>query len=230
MDDTDLTRQVERAFARFHFDRAVPEARVGRTPRAGRGWVAVGTVVAALVLWTLNAAPSVGRPELALAGWEATPTAPDVALADAASEPCMASGLGVPAMSIVAQDQRGNAATILFAGGGQLSICVVGRDKSGTVVAAATGVSRLETTAKALSVDSGLSEPKTPNFPGLTVIAGRVGQGVSSVEVVREDGVEVTATVASGYFVAWWPTTDKAGTVVGKDESGTQVEVVDSPF
>lgn len=232
MDDADITSQVDRAFARFRFDRDLNEIVHGRRRRSPRRtWALVaGTAVAVLALWAINASPFAGSPQLVLAGWEAAPTQADAALAAAAVGPCSSSDPAVAAMPIVAQDQRGTAATILLAGGGELSICVVARDETGTVVAAASGLTRLEPSAKALSVDSGLSAPRTANFPGLTVIAGRVGQGVASVAITRSDGVDVTATVASGYFVAWWPSTDKASTVTAKDESGRSVSVVDAKF
>ncbi|HZE04322.1 MAG TPA: hypothetical protein VE127_03795, partial [Solirubrobacteraceae bacterium] len=34
---------------------------------------------------------------------------------------------------------------------------------------------------------------------------GRTGTGVSAVTLVLEDGTKVQATVANGWFVAWWP-------------------------
>ena len=232
MDDTELTSQVERAFARFGFDRDLSEIVQGRKRRLSRRTLAVfaGTGIAALALWTVNASPFAGSPQLVMAGWEAAPTRSDAALAAAATGACSGSDPGVAAMPIVVQDQRGTAATILFAGGGQLSICVVARDETGRVVAAASGMTRLEATANTLTIDSGLSAPKTANFPGLTVIAGRVGQGAASVVITRSAGADITATVASGYFVAWWPSTEKASTVAAKDASGTPISVVDATF
>ena len=38
-----------------------------------------------------------------------------------------------------------------------------------------------------------------------TLIDGRVANGVTGVTLVRQDGPDVVATVADGWFVAWWP-------------------------
>ncbi len=38
-----------------------------------------------------------------------------------------------------------------------------------------------------------------------TLIDGRVANGVTGVTLVRDDGQDVVATVADGWFVAWWP-------------------------
>ncbi len=38
-----------------------------------------------------------------------------------------------------------------------------------------------------------------------TLIDGRVANGVTGVTLVREDAPDVVATVADGWFVAWWP-------------------------
>lgn len=232
MDDADVISQVERAFARFRLDRDLNEIVQGRKRRSSRRTLAIfaGTAIAALALWTVNASPFAGSPQLVMAGWQAAPTRSDAALAAAATGACSSSDQAGAAMPIVVQDQRGTAATILFAGGGQLSICVVTRDGTGTVVAAASGETRLEPTAKTVTIDSGLSAPKTANFPGLTVIAGRVGHGAASVVITRSDGADISATVASGYFVAWWPSTDKASTVAAKDATGTTISVVDASF
>ena len=34
---------------------------------------------------------------------------------------------------------------------------------------------------------------------------GRAGDGVSAVTLILDDGTNVQATVANGWFVAWWP-------------------------
>jgi hypothetical protein len=34
---------------------------------------------------------------------------------------------------------------------------------------------------------------------------GRTGTGVSAVSLVLDDGTHVQATVANGWFIAWWP-------------------------
>jgi hypothetical protein len=188
--------------------------------------LAVGvTVVAAVALWALNASPFVGKAPVAFAGWQPVPTAADRTLANDAEATCL-SDASLPAMSLVAQDQRGAAATLLYAGGGELAICLVLRDSAGSVVAATSGVSHLEDRSGALRIDTGISAPKTPNDPGLRIVAGRVDQAVKSVKVLRVDSAKVDATVSSGYFVAWWPTDDDVVNVTATDAAGATLATV----
>jgi hypothetical protein len=126
---------------------------------------------------------------------------------------------------LVAQDQRGNAATLVYADGNQLAICLVARDSAGDVVAAASGVSHLEAVAGSLSVDTGLEAPATGSSPGVRILAGRAAAPIAAVTVARADGVTVSATVRDGYFVAWWPNTSDAVSVNSTDRHGSVVEV-----
>jgi hypothetical protein len=129
-------------------------------------------------------------------------------------------------MTLVAQDQRGNAATLLYAGGGELAICLVLRDAKADVVTAASGVTHLAATVEPLSVDTALSAPRSANSAGMTIVAGRVGPSVSGVRVARSDGVDVEATVSAGHFVAWWPTQDSADSILALDRGGRPVVTV----
>jgi hypothetical protein len=232
MDDSRLASEVTRAFSSKRFNYSLDDLLARRARRRStRRWVVgAGAVVAGALLWALSTSPVPGNQQVVFAGWQPVPTTPDAALADAASAVCGAAKDELPGMRMIGQDQRGSAAAIVFAGNGQLSICLVTRDKAGKVVATASGLTRLEPRASSLSVDSGLSQPETSNFPGLTIVAGRVGGDVSSVEVARADGVLVSATVTSGYFLAWWPTTDEIARVTAKDKRGGPVAEVDRPF
>jgi hypothetical protein len=186
-------------------------------------------MVAAIALWMYNATP-VGHHELVLAGWASAPVAADGALASAAAAACAAGGDDDTALPMIAQDQRGNAATLLFAGGGQLSICLMARDDTGQIVAAASGMTRLVPTSSSLSVDSGLGSPATPGAPALTIVAGRVDGSVATVTITRTDGVAVTATVSSGYFVAWWPTDAEAKVVRAANSAGAVISSISDPL
>jgi hypothetical protein len=57
-----------------------------------------------------------------------------------------------------------------------------------------------------------------------TLVDGRVASGVTGVTLVLDDGQDVVATVADGWFVAWWP--DSAGTISAQVTSagGTTTE------
>lgn len=227
MEDADLADQVRRSFQRFHFALSAAEV-VGSHDRVRvmrRSLVAGVTIAAAITLWALNASPFVGTASVAFAGWQPIPTTPDQALATDAKATCLADP-SLPAMSLVAQDQRGTAATLVYTGGGELAICLVVRDPSGAVVAATSGVSHLEGRSGALTFDTGISAPKASNDPGIRIVAGRVDAIVKGVRVSRADGLTVDATVNSGYFVAWWPTDDDAVNAIAIDSSGATLATV----
>jgi hypothetical protein len=58
-----------------------------------------------------------------------------------------------------------------------------------------------------------------------TLIDGRVANGVTGVTLVRDDGQDVVATVADGWFVAWWPGASSAATSAQvTNASGTTAE------
>jgi hypothetical protein len=55
-----------------------------------------------------------------------------------------------------------------------------------------------------------------------TFIDGRVANGVTGVTVVLKDGQDIVATVADGWFVAWWPgSTDAISAQVAKTSGST---------
>jgi hypothetical protein len=178
-----------------------------------------------VALWAVNASPFTGTSSVAFAGWQPIPTTADQALANDAKATCLADG-SLPPMSLVAHDQRGTAATLVYAGGGELAICLVVRDSSGAVVAATSGVSHLDGRSGALTFDTGISAPKASSYPGIRIVAGRVGPSVTSVKVSRADGLTVDATVSSGYFVAWWPTDDDALNATAIDSAGATLATV----
>jgi hypothetical protein len=179
-----------------------------------------GALVVAVLLWALSTRPGVVGPAVAFVGWKPIPGAADPALAAGAVDKCHAEGA-----DLVAQDQRGNAATLLFAAGEEMTICLVVEDSTGTIVSAASGGTHLATQRGAISVDTGMTVPANPDWPGLRILAGRASTAVATVTVTRSDGVEIRATVKSGYFVAWWPSDTPGSTVTARDAGGAIVAV-----
>lgn len=224
MEDADLTRQVRRSFERYSFQRsAAAVSKGGRRTSVVRRSVALGaTAVAVVALLVLNATSFVGAPQAAFAGWAPAPSVADRALAAAAESACLANA-GLPAMSLVAQDQRGNAAALVYAAGSELAICLVLKDTKGDIVTAASGVSHLEGPAGTLRVDTALAMPRSANSEGLRIVAGRVSPAAKAVNVERTSGPTVVATVASGYFVAWWPSDADATVVTAADAGGAPI-------
>jgi hypothetical protein len=57
-----------------------------------------------------------------------------------------------------------------------------------------------------------------------TLVDGRVATGVTGVTLVLDDGQDVVATVADGWFVAWWPDGTGASSAQVTTASGTTTE------
>jgi hypothetical protein len=55
----------------------------------------------------------------------------------------------------------------------------------------------------------------------LTLVDGRTGAGVTAVTIERSDGSSVQATVAGGWYLAWWPGTVAATNAQVATASGT---------
>ncbi len=61
-----------------------------------------------------------------------------------------------------------------------------------------------------------------------TLVEGRAASGVTGVSLVEQDGQDVVATVADGWFVAWWPATEEATSAQVSTASGTTTEQLKS--
>ena len=57
-----------------------------------------------------------------------------------------------------------------------------------------------------------------------TLVDGRTASGITGVTLVQQGGQDVVATVADGWFVAWWPGTAQATSVQVSTASGTTSE------
>jgi hypothetical protein len=55
----------------------------------------------------------------------------------------------------------------------------------------------------------------------LTVVDGRTGAGVTAVTIELSDGSSVEATVAGGWYLAWWPGSVAATNAEVTSSSGT---------
>ena len=68
----------------------------------------------------------------------------------------------------------------------------------------------------------------TPSDGPYTLVNGRTGSGVTGVTLVRDDGQHVVASVADGWFVAWWPGGATATSAQVTTDSGTTTEPLQS--
>lgn len=195
-------------------------------------------VVAALVIGNLTAPPS------AFAGWTATPTSTDPAVAEVVEDACRSllhhpaddpnferlydeeqrrkiSAWPDPAtLPLVAQDQRGEVILAFFTDGHIYADCTI--QQNGERGYGAIGLGELDGVSfGVLRVVGGMSAEGSPDgVPPLRSVIGQAAPEVASVIIEREDGETVTATVQGGYFLAWWPSSADIVRVIGYDEDG----------
>jgi hypothetical protein len=172
-----------------------PRTRSLRPPLAiGMGALAgaAGTVVAVV---SLSAGAS-----SAFAGWTPTPTRPSPGQLANAYQDCKAKS-PVAGLPLRLTDTRGPFTFAVYADSTSSAICISSPSF--------TSVSGQSSSAPA-SIPPGkllLSTSHTTNRDGQAYSFGdgHTGDGVSAVTLVLDDGTKVQATVANGWFVAWWP-------------------------
>lgn len=123
----------------------------------------------------------------------------------------------VDSMKTVIADRRGNATYGIMLGDGWMADCMTFSETrwfwpfSNYIGSAASMVVRTPTTpvpAEGVSDinRSGMGTAVEPDDPAFATLNGRVGSDVRGVVLHTPEG-DVTATVASGWMGAWWPTT-----------------------
>jgi hypothetical protein len=227
MDNSEIADQVTRSMSQYRMDVPVSDV-IGRAGASGRRFrmrlfapaaVGAGAIVAVVAAVALLV-PRAG--DVAFASWRAVPTAIDPAMAADATPKCLSGGTG--AARLVVQDQRGPTAALLFVQGEDFVTCVASRGSTGSIDAATSGYTKASAITSDLAVVNGMSSPSGPTSPGLRVVVGMVSSQAASVTLQRTDGVVVTATVHSGYFLAWWPTNMKASVITSRDVEGNRLQ------
>lgn len=127
-------------------------------------------------------------------------------------------GLGMPqTVSAVVAEQRGATSSVLIASPTSLGVCI------GTTNARLSGIVQLSPLkpGTTLSVDG---QPGVMNGESPTrVVVGRVSGVARTVTVVTTDGRRVTASVQSGYYLAWWPSGADAVSIKAVDVHGSLI-------
>jgi hypothetical protein len=167
--------------------------------------------------------------------WQAAPFLVDPTIVAAAERVCRDPDPGMlpdPTMQLVLADTRGgNFAYLMFANGINDGECSVERQADGSFIARGGGGSmgglRAALPANGLEFggtgsQSGSGGPGQPEDTK-SYTTGRVGAAIATVEVVLSDGSSLRATVANGWFAAWWPTAATANLVRGYDRSGSVI-------
>jgi hypothetical protein len=148
----------------------------------------------------------------AFAGWTATPTAPLPGQLVAAQQQCGA-GSGTPLLT----DTRGPYAASIYPDG---STCVQG---NGIQISSSSGGGAQSNISAGTIGLKGAGESDSDGH-ALTMVDGRVGAGVTAVTIRRSDGSAVNATVRNGWYLAWWPGTERAMTAQVATASQTSTQ------
>jgi hypothetical protein len=169
------------------------------------GLSAAAAAGGAAVLLASSAAP-------AFAGWTARPTAPHPGQLAFAAQRCEASA-GAPVLS----DTRGPYTATIYADG---TTCLQGNGI--TINSSRIGGDQANPPAGAVEL-RGVGEADS-NGDALTMVDGRIGAGVTGVTIARSDGSSVQATVKNGWYLAWWPGTERAATAQVVSANGTSTQ------
>jgi hypothetical protein len=180
--------------------------RLGRLPAIGAlGTAGTAAAVAAIVILGSNAGP-------AFAGWQPTPTTPAPGQLAQAEHAC-GQDLGSPVLT----DSRGPYTASIYANSTTGDVCLSGSGAS--MSSSSTSVTPTSVAAGQIQADGSGTRDSAGN--ALTLVDGRTGAGVTAVAIERSDGSSVQATVANGWYLAWWPGTVAATNAEVTTASGT---------
>lgn len=186
-----------------------------RSPRLGSrravgtlgalGLSGAAAVAGAVVLLGSNAAP-------AFAGWTRSPTAPVPGQLADAQRHCT-TGSGTPVLT----DTRGPYTASIYADG---STCL---DGNGIEISSDAG-GNTKPSAPAGTVQLNGAGESDSDGHALTMVDGPIGAGVTGVTITRSDGSSVQATVKNGWYLAWWPGSERAVTARVATANGTTAQ------
>jgi hypothetical protein len=180
--------------------------RIRKLPAIGAlGATGVAAAVAAIVTLGSSAAP-------AFAGWQPTPTSPAPGQLAQAVQAC-GQDLGSPVLT----DSRGPYTASIYADSTTSDVCLSGNGVS--MSSRSTSVAPASVAAGQIQLDGGGTRDAAGN--ALTLVDGRIGAGVTALTIERSDGSSVQATVANGWYLAWWPGTVAATNAEVTTASGT---------
>jgi hypothetical protein len=187
--------------------------RIRKLPAIGAlGATGIAAAVTAVVTLGSSAAP-------AFAGWQATPSTPPPGQLAQAAQAC-GQDLGSPVLT----DSRGPYTASIYADSTTSDVCLSGNGVS--MSSSSTSVAPASIAAG--QIQSGGEGRRDSAGNALTLVDGRIGAGVTAVTIERSDGSSVQATVANGWYLAWWPGTVTATNAEVTTASGTSTVVLPS--
>lgn len=107
--------------------------------------------------------------------------------------------LGSPVLT----DSRGPYTASIYADSTTSDVWLSGNGVS--MSSSSTSVAPASVAAGQIQIDGGGTQDSAGN--ALTLVDGRTAAGVTAVTIKRSDGNSVQATVANGWYLAWWPGT-----------------------
>jgi hypothetical protein len=136
-------------------------------------------------------------------------------------------------------DTRGPFTDLLYeaAGGDAQASCFSGPAPSQTGIGMGYGASPPTVAEGQIAVTSfgGGLEPPAPGEPAADQnqqyedMVGRAGAGVSAIALTLSDGGHVEATVANGWFLAWWPGVRRAVSAEVRTASASRTQPLELP-
>lgn len=139
------------------------------------------------------------RPASAFAAWTPSPSRPAPGELEGARLAC---GVRRPTL----EDVRGAFTALVYGQHAGVGICVTG--PSVFFSGSASREPGWDPSAEGVSTVSVGSRDASGR--AMMVLAGRVGSRVRAIRVERPKGMSVQATVSHGWFLAWWPSAERA--------------------
>ena len=188
-----------------------PRVRRLRPPVAiGAVASAAGAAGAVAVVISLSAGAS-----NAFAGWTPTPTAPSPGQLAAANVNCQSQS-PVAGLPLKLNDTRGPFTFSIYANDSASVTCIEG--PSFTAAAGSQSSAPIDVPAGHIFLSS--SHAAYRGGAAYSFADGRAGDGVTGVTLSLDDGSAVQATVANGWYVAWWPSTQEVKSADVTSQSG----------
>ncbi|WP_427889130.1 hypothetical protein ACQHIV_37795 [Kribbella sp. GL6] len=192
--------------------------RINREERRHRQRVAGGVAASVVAVAGAAVAAMLTFVPTASASWTAVPAPLAISLDDPMVQQCLADlpdrpvGLvGKAQLVPVAAEKRGTSRAALLGGSDSQAICLeIGKSRGGgrTLSPALPPGHEISVAGNGGAIDAG---------SGDRYVYGRVSRRVMTVSVVTTTGLHVTASVAQGAYLAWWPGGSAPATLVAED-------------
>jgi hypothetical protein len=220
-----------------------PRTRSVRPPVAAGVLVAAGAAAATVALVGLGT-----NTQEAFAGWSPTPTQAQKGQLTAAEATCQnrrsapmrvhppgattlpknappPTTIDPGSLKPALTDTRGPFTFVILAGDHGSESCITGPSFTSLSATATTG----STAVPAGKVVLSSTHMTTREGQAFSFAEGHTGPDVTGATLVLDDGTKLEASVANGWFVAWWPGSHNVTSALVTTPSGTSTEDVNTP-